>query len=404
MGQLNTYLADNVPCAMNFARTSLSSVSLMNLKVTHTLPLKAVSSNSTVPFKQWYQAGIDIIESRTVKEKPPKPRTERPKNICSIFFDNKAVELINFSRILKDASLVQYLPSLPTKFESPMITYKLRSPISTKIFNYNKFVKAIDVDQALEDDTYFPCSCHGSEFKDNFHNHIITGDLRIVGNDKLRQLLSKGPKYREPIAINFADAKTAIITGMKECVSKWCVKHAYDPIIMAPYMEGINSLLDARINALQQRQYHRPANIFDDFHVRKNLKELQNKFVIVPIDKASGNVAFICKRFYAKVIFDELGLYQEGGSLTYSHVDDDCHSITNKHNKFLRKKFGLVNSIGNDKLPGIYWLPKLHKSPIKFRFIIAAPECSIKPLAQSITSIFKLFQRQICTYNEISSF
>ena len=90
--------------------------------------------------------------------------------------------------------------------------------------------------------------------------------------------------------------------------------------------------------------------------------------------------------------------------MTYSPVDEDCHSITNNHNQFLRKKFDLIDCVGNEKLPGIYWLPKLHKNPIKFRFIIAAPECSIKPLARSITSIFKLFQRQICTYNEISSF
>ena len=191
---------------------------------------------------------------------------------------------------------------------------------------------------------------------------------------------------------------------MEECVSKWCVKHSYASIIMAPYMEHINSLLDARINDLEQRQYHRPTIYFNDFRVRNSLKELHEKFVIVPIDKAAGNVAFICKRFYAKVILDELGLSQEGGSSTYTEADEDCRTIINKHNNFLRDKFGFINPEDNNKLPGIYWLPKLHKSPIKFRFIIAAPECSIKPLARSITSIFKLFQRQICTYNEISSF
>ena len=36
---------------------------------------------------------------------------------------------------------------------------------------------------------------------------------------------------------------------------------------------------------------------------------------------------------------------------------------------------------------------------MKFRFIIAAPNCSIKPLSQAITKIFRLFYRQVETYN-----
>ena len=34
---------------------------------------------------------------------------------------------------------------------------------------------------------------------------------------------------------------------------------------------------------------------------------------------------------------------------------------------------------------------KMHKNPISFRFIIAPPVCSIKPLSKDITSIFKFF-------------
>ena len=190
---MNTCLTNNITCAINFVRVSLSSMLISNLKVTHTLLLDTCSSGPN-QFKQWYQAGLDIIESKIVRDKPLKPKKERPKNICSMFFDNKAVEMINFPKIVNDISFQESLPSIPTKFESPMITYKLRSPIASKIFNYNKFVKSIDVNNALADNTCFPCSCHNSEFKNNFHGHIITGDLRIVQNDKLRNLLRKGPK------------------------------------------------------------------------------------------------------------------------------------------------------------------------------------------------------------------
>ena len=67
-------------------------------------------------------------------------------------------------------------------------------------------------------------------------------------------------------------------------------------------------------------------------------------------------------------------------------------------------KFKLKQSSSETKLPNIYWIPKMHKTPIKFRFIIAAPDCTIKPLAKSLTSIFSLFYKQIESYNKKCSF
>ena len=37
----------------------------------------------------------------------------------------------------------------------------------------------------------------------------------------------------------------------------------------------------------------------------------------------------------------------------------------------------------------------MHKNPVSFRFIIASPVCSIKPLSKDITSIFKLFYEKV---------
>ena len=42
-------------------------------------------------------------------------------------------------------------------------------------------------------------------------------------------------------------------------------------------------------------------------------------------------------------------------------------------------------------LLAMYWIPKMHKNPISFCFIIASPAGSIKPLSKDITTIFKLF-------------
>ena len=52
----------------------------------------------------------------------------------------------------------------------------------------------------------------------------------------------------------------------------------------------------------------------------------------------------------------------------------------------------------------MYWIPKMHKNPIKSRFIVAAKVCSLKPLAKSITYILKRFYKQIETYNAKSRY
>ena len=31
-----------------------------------------------------------------------------------------------------------------------------------------------------------------------YHGHIVTGDLRVIENKKLRNLICKGPNFREP--------------------------------------------------------------------------------------------------------------------------------------------------------------------------------------------------------------
>ena len=50
-------------------------------------------------------------------------------------------------------------------------------------------------------------------------------------------------------------------------------------------------------------------------------------------------------------------------------------------------------------LPVMYWIPKMYKNPISFRFIIASPVCSVKPLSKDITSIFKLFYEKVERYH-----
>ena len=51
-----------------------------------------------------------------------------------------------------------------------------------------------DVSFYVNTDQY---DCVNSSFCDPHHKHIITGDLRITKNKKVKKLLTKGTKYKK---------------------------------------------------------------------------------------------------------------------------------------------------------------------------------------------------------------
>ena len=119
---------------------------------------------------------------------------------------------------------------------------------------------------------------------------------------------------------------------------------------------------------------------------------------MVPIDKAANNVAFICKRFYATVLMEELGLSNESSS-TYTRIQDQTpDDIVSLHQKQLKDEFNIEIDEGMKTLPDIYWIPKLHKNSAKFRFIIASKHCTTKTVSKNLSSIFTLFLKHIDTY------
>ena len=60
--------------------------------------------------------------------------------------------------------------------------------------------------------------------------------------------------------------------------------------------------------------------------------------------------------------------------------------IVNTHDTFM-KSFGIELSDDDKRLPYLYWTPKLHKSPVKHRFIAGSSKCTTKQLSSLLTKI-----------------
>ena len=380
-----------------------------NLKQISSLIFDTILEEDTNVYIQWYLAILDTIETKLCKPQFVKPKKKTPKYVCKTLFQNKGVEMINLPRILHSPELTKEFPKEAGVYSPPTVVYKLDKTIRSSIFNFGHFVETLDVDAFLKDEKNLPCHCEESQFSqfaDNFHNHIISGDLRIVSNGKLRKLLSKGPNYREPVSIDFGKAKVEISLGLDSVINTWSAEYGQDCCVFREWKETVLKLIDTKIEQLNRNFKHTTIiPKLEQPKVKHELKTLQDKFVMTPIDKASGNIAFICKRFYAKVLMKELGIDSpSNASPTYKKINKDPNVIIENHTKYLSNMFKINVEDEFKSLPKIYWLPKLHKSPIKFRFIIAASTNSIKPLAKPITSILKRFYQQIENYNKKAHF
>ena len=83
--------------------------------------------------------------------------------------------------------------------------------IQSKIFNHEEFIRTLQEN--------LPCNCTTSPFADPNHEHIVTGDIHIAQNNKLRKLQCQGPKYSEPASINFSNCKPEI-KNTNYCLTK----------------------------------------------------------------------------------------------------------------------------------------------------------------------------------------
>ena len=64
--------------------------------------------------------------------------------------------------------------------------------------------------------------------------------------------------------------------------------------------------------------------VLSKIECKRELDRLQERYVITVVDKAAGNFAFTCRKFYYLKLAMELGLNNEiPGNDTYQFVQDD---------------------------------------------------------------------------------
>ena len=333
--------------------------------------------------------------------KPVKTTQVKKRDYFHLRFIDKELDFINISGILHSPSVQAKIPAYFQDTEPPIIGYRYNPSIAGLIFNYKKALDPMVIDSINTANNI--CSCQNSLYKDNHHNHVITGNLNIVQNDDLRNILKKGPKYRLPRKVNWDTNRVNLMSFLEIYSEKWIQKerkansdNTLDLSCLQAWKNEIIRLIDKRIEA-GKAKLGSFISIYVEGSLKEELNRLHELYVITPADKAQNNIIFTCKTYYITKAQEELSA---SGSNTYQLTNKSFEDIIQETCQF-SSDMGVEVVDTFKQLPVIYWIPKMHKNPTSERFIAGSKLCSIKKLSKLFSKCLKLMLNHLKSYNRV---
>ena len=166
---------------------------------------------------------------------------EKPKHFMKIKFLDKVVDAIKLPALLWSTSITEKIPVYIRDKELPIVSYEYTSTVASKIFNFAPALSSLNVSEYLSNSQ--TCQCKESKFCYEPHGHVITGDLRVIENARLRELVAKGPKYREPNRVNWKATETMFLESIDLYAKKLVQKRTSGSqisLLMEKPLEGIS--------------------------------------------------------------------------------------------------------------------------------------------------------------------
>ena len=209
----------------------------------------------------------------------------------------------------------------------------------------------------------------------------------IIKDKKLRDLFRKGPNFREQELMNWNIAKGNITQDINKFIDSWGNKLGKSKQLFTQWKLKLLEMIDNKYLSLKDKvKIRRVKKVLKTPECKKELSDLKEKYVLTPIDKAANNIGFVCKKYYLMIILEELR------SQTYEQYEDINEVIEYVAEESSRKAFTQIET-NNRKLPQIHAIIKMHKSPIKFRFIIGDRNSILKQLAKKMVRILQLIMK-----------
>ena len=141
------------------------------------------------------------------------------------------------------------------------------------------------------------CRCKESKFCYEPHGHVITGDLRVIENAKLKELVAKRPKYKERDRVNCKATKTMFLESIDLYAKNWSKREQVELKYLSEWKDQLKELVADCISNLKGHFKSPKCKVVDQPDVKDTLHKLHVNYVLVPADIAANNVIIVCKKY-----------------------------------------------------------------------------------------------------------
>ena len=351
-------------------RTEIFKLSKANLRLLFLDNAKRIASGDVfvherLPYAHYVIQDMCIFKFKDIHTKPKKA-------FMVVKHINKLVDMVNLPRLINDANLKRLFPgSSADYYASPGVAFSYTKSIRSSIVNYSQTIKD-------EDYANFVCNCHNypDKFIDSNHGHVFTGDVNIINNREISSLLNCGLDFHEQQPPNKDKALGAIKSAINSYIESTSIKMS---LPVNAYNGWKINLINNVKEKLRKTKPYKYNNILNKPWIKNELSKLQSDFVFIPVDKASKNIAIICKKYYLEILTKEIE-----DSSTFEFVDVNKDQLL----KDLVQTYPGKNVLL--KLPYLYALAKMHKIPKNFRYITCAKETLFSGLSIAVSKCLKL--------------
>ena len=102
----------------------------------------------------------------------------------------------------------------------------------------------------------------------------------VIENVKLRELVAKGPKYRELNKINWKSMETMVSNSIDFYTEQWSKREQVDLYYLSKWKDQIKELVVERISSLKGNIQSQKQKLLNDPDVKDTLRRLHDDFVL----------------------------------------------------------------------------------------------------------------------------
>ena len=210
------------PQGVHKIKTPLFSISLQKLRELQSLARESI--NYEYESAEYRVTAIILDKAQLRLFRPVRSdlqSTDAKTHFIKLDFINMGIDAANLQSILRSKSVIEIVPTYFKEKEPPIISYTYTKTIASKIFSFSSTLADLDYHQFHYNPSQ--CECKTSSHLYQLYGHVIKGDLPIIPNSKLRDLI--------PMSRN--TESHAKLTGIK-------INHFSVKLVTSMHCNGLN--------------------------------------------------------------------------------------------------------------------------------------------------------------------